>query len=47
MLAFAFLLYKKKSSLNRTFSTESYRNWRKYNNTLKNNGLFLKNKQKY
>ena len=36
---------KKKSALNRTFSTESYRNWRKSINILKNNGLFLKNKQ--
>ena len=38
---------KKKSALNRTFSTESYRNWRKSINILKNNGLFLKNKQKF
>ena len=38
---------KKKSALNRTFSTESYRNWRKSVKILKNNGLFLKNKQKF
>ena len=38
---------KKKSALNKTFSTESYRNWRKSINILKNNGLFLKNKQKF
>ena len=36
-----------KSALNRTFSTESYRNWRKSINILKNNGLFLKNKQNF
>ena len=48
VLAFAFLpCKKKKSALNRTFSTESYRNWRKSINILKNNGLFLKNKQKF
>ena len=48
VLAFAFLPCKKiKSVLNRTFSTESYRNWRKSINILKNNGLFLKNKQKF
>ena len=29
VFAFAFLSCKKKSALNRTFSTESYRNWRK------------------
>ena len=48
--AFAFLSgkkkKKKKSALNKTFSTESYRNWRKSITILKNNGLFLKNKQK-
>ena len=38
---------KKKTALNRTFSTESYRNWQKSINILKNNGLFLKNKQKF
>ena len=38
---------KKKSALNRTFSTESYRNRPKSINILKNNGLFLKNKQKF
>ena len=38
---------KKISALNRTFSTESYRNWRKSINILKNNGLFLKNKQNF
>ena len=47
VFAFAFLSWKKKkSALNRTFSTESYRNWRKSVNILKNNELFLKNKQK-
>ena len=40
------VMQKKKSALNRTFSTESYKNWRKSINILKNNGLFLKNKQK-
>ena len=45
---FAFLACKKKkSALNRTFSTESYSNWRKSINILKNNGLFLKNKQTF
>ena len=38
---------QKKIALNRTFSTESYRNWQKSINILKNNGLFLKNKQKF
>ena len=38
---------KKKSALNRTFSTESYRNWQKSVKILKNKGLFLKNKQKF
>ena len=38
---------KTKYALNRTFSTESYRNWRKSMNILKNSGLFLKNKQKF
>ena len=47
VFAFAFLSCKKKSALNRTFSIESYRNWRKSINILKNNGLFLKNKQKF
>ena len=48
VFAFAVLPCKKmKSALNRTFSTESYRNWRKSINILKNNGLFLKNKQKF
>ena len=47
VFAFAFLSCKKKSALNRTFSTESYRNGRKSINILKNNGLFLKNKQKF
>ena len=56
VFAFAFLSCKKKkkkkkeknkSALNRTFSTESFRNWRKSINILKNNGLFLKNKQKF
>ena len=54
VFAFAFLSCKKKkkkkkkkkSALNRTFSTESYRNKQKSINILKNNGLFLKNKQK-
>ena len=41
------VMQKKKSALNRTFSTESYKNWRKSINILKNNGLFLKNKQKF
>ena len=36
----------KQSALNRNFSSESYSNWRKSINILKNNGLFLKNKQK-
>ena len=45
--AFVFMSWKKKSALNRTFSTESYRNWRKSINILKNNGLFLKNKQTF
>ena len=36
------VMQKKKSTLNRTFSTESYRNWRKSINILKNNGLFFK-----
>ena len=50
VFAFAFLSCKKKkkkkkSALNRTFSTESYRNWRKSVKILKNKGLFLKNKQ--
>ena len=35
-----------KSALNKFFAIESYRNWRKSINILKNNGLFLKNKQK-
>ena len=48
VFAFAFLsCKKKKSALNRTFSTESYRNWRKPVKILKNKGLFLKNKQKF
>ena len=51
VFAFAFPVMekkkKKKSALNRTFSTESYRNWRKSINILKNNGLVLKNKQKF
>ena len=50
VFAFAFLSCKKKkkkSALNRTFSTESYRNWRKSVKILKNKGLFLKNKQKF
>ena len=47
VFAFAFLLCKKKSALNRTFSTESYKNWRKSVKILKNKGLFLKNKQKF
>ena len=51
VFAFAFLSCKKKkkkkSALNRTFSTESYRNWRKSINILKNNGLFLKHKQNF
>ena len=51
VFAFTFLSCKKKrkkkSALNRTFFTESYRNWRKSINVLKNNGLFLKNKQKF
>ena len=47
VFAFAFLSCKTKSALNRTFSTESYRNWRKSVEILKNNGLFLKNKQKF
>ena len=47
VFAFAFLSCKKKSALNRTFSTESYRNWQKSVKILKNNGLFLKNKQKF
>ena len=34
---------KKKITLNRNFSTESYRNWRKSINILKYNGIFLKN----
>ena len=38
---------KKKNGLNTTFSTESYRNWRKSVKILKNKGLFLKNKQKF
>ena len=47
VFAFAFLSCKKKkkkkkSALNRTFSTESYRNWQKSINILKNNGLFFK-----
>ena len=41
------VMKKIKSALNRTFSSELYRNWRKYINILKNNGLFLKNKQKF
>ena len=45
VFAFAFLSCKTKSALNRTFSAESYRNWRKSVKILKNNGLFLKNKQ--
>ena len=46
VFAFVFLSCKKekKSALIRTFSTESYRNWQKSINILKNNGLFLKNK---
>ena len=49
VFAFAFLSCKKKkkTALNRTFSTESYRNWRKSVKILKNKGLFLKNKQKF
>ena len=52
VFAFAFLSCKKKkkkkkSALNRTFSTESYRNRSKSINILKNNGLCLKNKQKF
>ena len=49
VLVFAFVLLscKNKSALNRIFSTESYRNWRKSVKILKNMGLFLKNKQKY
>ena len=47
VFAFAFLSCKKKSALNRAFSTESYRNWQKSINILKNNVLFLKNKQKF
>ena len=47
VFAFAFLSCKTKSALNRTFSTESYRNWRKSVKILKNNGFFLKNKQKF
>ena len=51
VFAFAFLSCKKKkkkkTALNRTFSTESYRNWQKSINILKNNELFLKNKQKF
>ena len=47
MFAFAFLSCKKQSALNRTFSTESYRNWRKSVKILKNNGLFLKNRQQF
>ena len=47
VFAFAFLSCKKKSALNRTFSTELYRNWRKSVKILKNKGLFLKNKQKF
>ena len=39
VFAFAFLSCKTKSALNRTFSTESYRNWRKSVKILKNNGL--------
>ena len=38
---------KKIAALNRTFATEAYRNWQKSVNILKNNGLFLKNKQKF
>ena len=38
---------RRKFALNRTFSTEFYRNWQKSINILKNNGLFLKNKQKF
>ena len=46
VFAFAFLsCKKKKSALNSTFSTEAYRNWQKSITILKNNGLFLKNKQ--
>ena len=45
VFAFAFLSCKNKICLNRTFSTESYRNWRKSVKILKNKGLFLKNKQ--
>ena len=51
VLAFAFAFLscqeKKNTALNRTFSTESYRNWQKSINILKNNGLLLKNKQKF
>ena len=51
VFAFAFLTCKKTTTknptLNRTFSTESYRNWRKSINISKNKGLFLKNKQKF
>ena len=38
---------QKKSALNRTFSTESHRNWQKSVKILKNKGLFLMNKQKF
>ena len=57
IFAFAFLSCKKKKkrkkkkkeiyALNRTFTTESYRNWRKSIKLLKNNGFFFKNKQKF
>ena len=48
VFAFAFLSCKNKTSaLNKTFSIQSYRNWRKSINILKNYGLFLKNKQKF
>ena len=48
VFAFAFLsCTKEKSALNRTFSTESHRNWQKSVKILKNKGLFLKDKQKF
>ena len=47
VFVFAFLSCKTKSALHRTFSTESYRHWRKSVKILKNKGLFLKNKQKF
>ena len=41
------VMQKIRSLLNRTFSTESYRNWRNSINILKTNELFLKNKHKF